>query len=77
MPKRKLEGKVVSNKMAKTIVVEVERIKVHPKYERRYKIHKKYHAHNESGEYSAGDKVVIEECRPISKNKKWRVIKKI
>lgn len=74
MPKRKLEGKVVSNKMAKTIVVEVERIKVHPKYERRYKIHKRYQAHNESGDYKIGDKVVIEECRPISKNKSWKVI---
>lgn len=75
MPKRKLTGKVVSNKMAKTIVVEIESIKVHPKYERRYKVHKKYKAHNESGEYNIGDKVVIEECNPISKDKKWRVVK--
>ena len=75
MPKRKLTGKVVSNKMIKTIVVEVERIKVHPKYERRYKVHKNYKAHNEDGQYNIGDKVTIEECNPISKDKRWRVVK--
>lgn len=77
MPKRKLTGIITSNKMQKTVVVRIERIKEHPKYKRRYKIHKKYKAHNERGEYKIGDKVVIEECRPISKEKKWRVIKKI
>jgi len=77
MPKRKLTGIVVSNKMQKTIVVEVERIKEHPKYKRRFKVHKKYKALDEKGEYKIGDKVVIEECRPISKDKKWRVIGKI
>jgi len=59
------------------VIVKVERIKEHPKYKRRYKIHKKYKAHVESGEYHIGDKVIIEECRPISKDKKWKVIKKI
>jgi len=77
MPKRQLKGIVISNKMQKTIVVKVERIKEHPKYKRRYKVHKKYKAHTESGEYHIGDKVIIEECRPISKDKKWKVIKKI
>ena len=77
MPKRKLTGKVVSDKMQKTVVVEVERIKEHPRYRRRYKIHKKYKAHDENQEYHVGDKVVIEETRPISKDKKWRVINKI
>ncbi len=77
MPKRKLTGIVVSDKMQKTIVVEVERIKEHPKYKRRFKVHKKYKAHDEKGEYKVGDKVVIEECRPISKDKRWKVIKKI
>ena len=76
MPKRKLTGIVVSDKMQKTIVVEVERIKEHPKYKRRFKVHKKYKAHDEKGEYKVGDKVVIEECRPISKDKRWKVIKK-
>ena len=63
--------------MQKTVVIKVERIKEHPKYKRRYKIHKKYKAHDEKGEYNVGEKVVIEECRPISKDKKWKVIKKI
>jgi small subunit ribosomal protein S17 len=77
MPKRKLQGIVVSNKMQKTLVVEVERIKVHPKYKRRYKVHKRYKAHFDSGEYNIGDKVLIEESRPISKEKRWVVIKKL
>lgn len=77
MPKRHLIGAIISDKMQKTLVVEVERIKVHPRYKRRYKVHKKYKAHIENGEYRVGDKVVIEECRPISKDKKWRVVKKI
>ena len=77
MPKKQLTGTVVSNKMLKTLVVKVERIKEHPRYRRRYKISKKYKVHNEKGEYKIGDKVVIEECRPISKEKRWRAIKKI
>lgn len=77
MPKRKLTGKIISDKMAKTVVVEVERIKAHPKYERRFKVSKKYKAHDENKEYKEGDTVVIEECRPISKDKKWKVISKI
>jgi len=77
MPKRQLIGKVVSDKMQKTVVVEVERLKEHPKYKRRYKVGKKYKAHNEKGEYKVGDRVIIEECRPVSKEKRWRVISKI
>ena len=77
MPKRQLTGKIISNKMQKTVVVRVERIKEHKKYKRRYRLHKKYKAHNEKGEYHIGDRVIIEECRPISKEKKWRVIKKL
>ena len=76
MPKHQFIGTVVSDKMQKTVVVEVERIKIHPKYKKRYKIHKKYKAHDEKGEYKIGDKVIIEECRPMSKEKKWRVIGK-
>jgi len=67
--------------MQKTVVIKVERIKEHPKYKRRYKIHKKYKAHYDppaGGEkYNVGDRVVIEECRPISKDKRWRVLKKL
>jgi len=76
MPKKRLTGKVVSNKMQKTVVVEVERIKEHQKYKRRFKVHKKYKAHDEKGEYKVGERVIIEECRPISKEKRWKVIKK-
>ena len=77
MPKKLLQGIVVSDKMQKTVVVEVERMKEHPKYKRRYKVHKKFKAHDEKGEYHVGDKVVIEEHTPISKDKNWIVIKKI
>lgn len=77
MPKKQLTGKVVSDKMQKTVVVEVEKTKVHAKYKRRYKVHKKYKAHDEGGEYKAGDIVLIEESKPISKDKTWRVVKKV
>ena len=77
MPAKKLQGIVVSDKMQKTVVVLVERIKEHPKYKRRYKIHKKYKAHDEAKEYNVGDKVVIEETAPISKDKHFKVIGKV
>lgn len=77
MSKKQLIGNIVSNKMQKTVVVRVERIKEHPKYKRRFRFHKKYKAHDEKSEYKAGDKVVIEECRPLSKDKKWKAIKKV
>ena len=77
MPKKKLTGIVVSDKMQKTVVVLIERVKEHPKYKRRYKIHKKYKAHDENKEYKAGDKVIIEETAPISKDKHFIVVKKI
>ena len=75
--KRKLEGEVVSDKMDKTISVLVTIIKTHSKYKKQYKSSKKYKAHDEKNEYQVGDKVVIEGCRPISKDKRWRVIKKV
>lgn len=77
MPKRQLKGTVVSTKMQKTVVVRVERKKLHSKYKKRYSFHKKYKAHSEMGELKVGDKVIIGECRPISKEKKWKVIKKL
>ena len=77
MPKKKLKGIVVSDKMAKTIVVQVETIREHPKYKKRFKTHKKYKAHDEKKEYKVGDKVVIEEHRPISKDKRWKVVSKL
>jgi len=75
MPKKRLIGKVISDKMQKTITVLVERWKVHPKYKRRFKVRKKYHAHDEKEEAKVGDIVMIEESRPYSKTKKWRLIK--
>jgi small subunit ribosomal protein S17 len=77
MAKKQLTGIVISNKMQKTVVVEVEKIKEHPKYRRKYRVHKKYKAHDEKGECKVGDKVVIEECRPLSKEKRWRVVARI
>ena len=77
MPKKQLKGIVVSDKMQKTVVVNVERIKEHPKYKRRYKIHKKYKAHDQNQEYHVGDKVIIEETKPISKDKHFIVLKKV
>ncbi len=77
MAKKQLKGKVVSDKMQKTVVVEVERIKEHKKYKRRYKIHKRYKAHDPKGEYKQGDNVLIEECRPISRDKRWIVVKRL
>jgi small subunit ribosomal protein S17 len=77
MSKKTLQAIVVSDKMQKTVVVEVERIKEHPKYRRKYKVHKRYKAHDQNQEYHVGDKVLIEETKPISKDKNWRVISKI
>ncbi len=75
--KRTMTGTIVSNKMQKTVVVQVTSVKVHPKYHKRYQVTKKFAAHVESGEYQVGDKVEIEECAPISKSKNWKVVKKI
>jgi len=77
MPKRQLVGTVISDKMKKTVVVETEQIKEHPKYKRRYRINKKYKVHTETNDYKVGDRVIIEECRPISKQKRWRVISRV
>ena len=71
---RKLKGIVISNKMQKTVVVRIDRLKKHPKYQKYYRVYKKLKAHDKKGEYQVGDIVVIEETRPISKDKRWRVI---
>ncbi len=77
MSKKTLQGIVVSDKMQKTVVVQVETIKEHPKYKRRYKTHKKYKANDPAQEYHIGDRVVIEETKPMSKDKNWAVVGKI
>ena len=74
--KKKFNGVVVSDKMDKTIVVKVSRVKIHPKYRKRYFVSKKYKVHDEKNNFKVGDKVVFSECRPLSKEKKWRVIEK-
>jgi len=75
--KRKLTGIVVSDRMQKTRVVAVTRLKKHPKYLKYYKETSKFKAHDEENEYRIGDKVVIEETRPLSKEKRWRIIERV
>lgn len=65
---------VVSDKMAKTVVVSVVRLKKHSKYKKYFKVTRKFKAHDESNQYHVGDAVLIEETRPLSKDKRWRVI---
>jgi small subunit ribosomal protein S17 len=74
MPKRTLQGVVVSDKQDKTVVVRVERRFTHPVMKKTVRRSKKYHAHDATNEYSVGDIVWIEESRPISKLKRWAVI---
>ena len=74
MPKRTLQGVVVSDKQDKTIVVRVERRFTHPVMKKTVRSSKKYYAHDEKGEYGVGDLVWIEEHRPISKLKRWTVV---
>jgi small subunit ribosomal protein S17 len=74
MPKRVLQGTVVSDKADKTVVVAVERRTMHPVYGKRMIRTKKYHAHDEQNAARAGDKVRIVETRPLSKLKRWRVV---
>ncbi|GHF24452.1 30S ribosomal protein S17 [Kordiimonas sediminis] len=74
MPKRILQGVVVSSANDKTVVVRVERRIKHPLLDKIIRRSKKYHAHDESNQYQVGDVVRIEECRPISKLKSWRVV---
>jgi len=73
--KRTLTGTVVSDKMDKTVTVLIERKIKHPLLGKIMRVSKKYHAHDETNECGQGDVVVIEECRPLSKTKSWRVAK--
>ena len=74
--KKKFGGIVVSDKMDKTIVVKVDRVKIHPKYKKRYTVSKKYKVHDEKNQFKESDKVIFIECRPLSKDKRWRVVYK-
>jgi len=77
MPKRVLQGVVVSDKNAKTIVVQVERRFIHPAFGKTISRSKKYHAHDEKKAFKVGDIVRIQECRPISKLKRWEVVGRV
>ncbi|MFA6918755.1 MAG: 30S ribosomal protein S17 [Patescibacteria group bacterium] len=71
---RKFKGVVVSSKMDKTAVVQVESFKLHPKYKKRYKVSKKYKVHDENNICKVGDKIEFIECKPMSKDKRWSVV---
>lgn len=71
---RTFKGMVTSDKMNKTIVVAVESTKIHPKYKKRYISTSRYKVHDEKNQFHEGDKVTFVECRPLSKDKRWRVL---
>ena len=74
---RKLKGVIVSDKMSKTAVVRIDRLKKHSKYNKFYKSSRKLKAHVEAGGYQKGDEVLIQEVRPMSKDKRWEIIELI
>ncbi|MDP3880649.1 MAG: 30S ribosomal protein S17 [bacterium] len=75
--KRRLKGEIVSDKMNSSAVVAVVNLKKHPKYQKHYKVTSRYTAHNENNEFKTGDKVIIEECAPMSKTKKFKIVGKL
>ena len=77
MPKRILQGVVVSDKNAKTIVVQVERRLTHPVLKKTVRRTTKFHAHDENNTAKVGDIVRIQECRPVSRNKRWTFLEKV
>lgn len=72
--KRSFKGIVTSDSMDKTIVVNVDRTKIHPRYKKRYTVSRKYKVHDEKEQFKVDDKVTFVECKPMSKDKRWRVI---
>ncbi len=74
MPKRILQGTVTSDKNAQTVTVLVERRFTHPVMKKTVRLSKKYRAHDPENTFKVGDKVRIEECAPVSKSKRWRVV---
>ncbi len=74
---RKLIGQIVSDKMQKTVVVAVTFMKEHPKYRKTYKVTRRFKAHDELGEFHTGDMVVIQATRPLSREKRWKVVEKV
>ena len=76
MPKRVMQGTVVSDKNDKTVVVRVERRFTHPVMKKTVRISKRYKAHDENNSFKVGDQVMIQESRPISRDKRWTVVQK-
>lgn len=74
---RTFRGVVVSDKMAKTVVVKVDRTVLHSKYQKRYIVSRRYKVHDEKKEFKVGDLVEFVECRPISRDKRWRAVRKL
>lgn len=72
--KKIYSGVVVSNKMKKTIVVRIDRVKINKKYNKRYTVSKKFKVHDEKEQFKIGDQVNFVECRPLSRDKRWRVV---
>lgn len=72
--KKRFSGVVISQAMNKTIVVKVDSVRVHPKYRKRYTVSKKYKVHDEKEQFKENDQVSFVECRPLSKDKRWRAI---
>lgn len=75
--KRILSGRVISDKMNQTAVVLITRLARHPKYKKTYKVSKKYKVDNPANTYKMGEDVFIEETRPLSKEKRWRILRKV
>ncbi|PIR47558.1 30S ribosomal protein S17 [Candidatus Uhrbacteria bacterium CG10_big_fil_rev_8_21_14_0_10_50_16] len=73
--RRRFTGTVVSDRMDKTVVVRVDSPKMHPKYKKRYTTSKKYKVHDEENQCAVGDTVSFVECRPLSKDKRWRIVR--
>ena len=74
--KKKFNGIVVSDKMDKTIIVRVDRVKIHRKYKKRYTVSRRYKVHDEKNQFKVDDKITFIECRPLSKDKRWRAVYK-
>ncbi len=74
--RRKLKGVVIGDKMDKTVVVEITRMRKHKKYLKYIKVSSRFKAHDENNVFSQGDQVIIEETRPLSRDKRWRVVGK-
>lgn len=75
--RRKLIGRVKSDKMQKTVIVEVVRFKLDPVYKKYVRVRKRYQAHDENQEFKVGDRVEIIEHRPLSRHKRWKVVRVI